>query len=473
MNSLHHSTLRMGVMLLVLAFLLDVHGLCAQDAGQTRSIFTNEFTLPFGAHVTMTKTTNDDSLLVVIQYRIRYDMLFFTRVPVKSGMRSDDLMAPISIGLEIVGSNGITNQTLHIADTVLVGGIDKARSKRQFYIGVQTLMIPSNSVALTVDISKSTNRIKTTRYRYLVKRTLAGDSTLTVFAFSQKQEDTQPSSGVASFVLKQGAMLADTIEFSTQARLLCLFPNTYQPGEWAYTIFPDSVKDETAYVANGGGAIGSVMVEEKHFFVRSATTRGEPNTLVMDQGGNSMAGLISLDATLLPQGAYRIIAVSAFGDTLHTRVVVQWAKKPLALRDFDYSLGLMRYLLTDAAIREMTSGGAVEARKKFDAYWQQRDPTPETAFNEDMSEFFARADYAYFAFAGVGITDGARTDRGRVYILNGKPTAIESRILQNNVRREIWKYTDRVFKEFVFESGGSGALVLKNVQDGMSETIQQ
>ncbi len=467
MNNRHGSRL---VLLFVIGMLLCAvfNRLYAQDAGQTRSLFTNEFTLPFTSNVSLTKTTNDDSLLAVVQYRIRYDMLFFTRVPAKAGMKSDDLMAPLTITLEVVGKDGITYQTQQIVDTVFIASLDKARSKRNFYVGIRSFSLPSSSVALVVDISKATNRLKTTRYRYLTKRILSGDSTISILAFSDKQSTYDAKSGKA-FAFQQGTMLNDTVSFGSHARLLCFLPSMYQSGEWNYTIYPDTVKDEASYVQSGGGIVGSMMVEEKHLVVQSASRSGEPNTVLLEQGGSNMIGLLDFDASSCQEGNYRLLAVSQFGDTLRSKFVVQWSTKPLSLRDLDYSLGLMRYLLNDAATREMIAGGTVDARKKFETYWAQRDPTPETAFNEDMSEYFARADYAYFAFAGVGVADGARTDRGRVYILNGKPSSVESRILPNNVRREVWRYTDRVFKEFIFESGNSGALVLKNVQDSVPE----
>lgn len=445
----------------------------AQEQGQARSIFTNEFTQPFAYSCTFLKTQCDDSVVAVIQYRIRYDIINFFRVPVQVGeARREKMTAPMSITIETVNNNGITNQAVQLRDTLTIDNIEKARSKKLFYTGIQAITLPKTHTACVLDINKAHTRLKTPRIRFLLRKAIPDDSTMRILAFS----DASSVSGVPHTMV-QGTMLSDTVRFGAQQiRLLCILPSVYQAGEWSYTIMPDTVRDESAYLQSGGGIVGSMNVEEQslrtpmtHPAGGNGSAHGSANEYVLQTeqavSCGVLASMITPDMTRCAPGSYEIIAVSPFGDTVRGSLTMQWDSKPLSLRDLDYSMGLMRYLLNDATVRSMTDGGAVDMRRKFDDYWKQRDPTPDTEFNEDMTEFFARADYAYFAFAGVGIPDGARTDRGRVYMLNGKPTDIESRMQSNNVRREVWRYTDRVFKEFIFESGSNGGLVLKSVQD--------
>ena len=57
-------------------------------------------------------------------------------------------------------------------------------------------------------------------------------------------------------------------------------------------------------------------------------------------------------------------------------------------------------------------------------FWGVRDPTPDTEENEYKDEFYRRKAYANEHFsAGM---PGEQTDRGRMYILHGKPDSIES-----------------------------------------------
>jgi len=66
-----------------------------------------------------------------------------------------------------------------------------------------------------------------------------------------------------------------------------------------------------------------------------------------------------------------------------------------------------------------------EERDNFiEAFWQRRDPTPDTEENEFKEDHYARIAYANEHFpAGI---PGWKTDRGRMYIVFGKPDEIES-----------------------------------------------
>jgi GWxTD domain-containing protein len=66
-----------------------------------------------------------------------------------------------------------------------------------------------------------------------------------------------------------------------------------------------------------------------------------------------------------------------------------------------------------------------EERDQFiEAFWARRDPTPDTEENEFKEDHYARIAYANEHFAA-GIP-GWKTDRGRIYIVFGKPDEIES-----------------------------------------------
>ena len=83
------------------------------------------------------------------------------------------------------------------------------------------------------------------------------------------------------------------------------------------------------------------------------------------------------------------------------------------------------YIITDeerAAFKQLSND---EERDNFiEAFWQRRDPTPDTEENEYKEEHYQRIAYANEHFAA-GVP-GWRTDRGRMYIVFGKPDEIES-----------------------------------------------
>src|SRR5207237_10815009 len=85
----------------------------------------------------------------------------------------------------------------------------------------------------------------------------------------------------------------------------------------------------------------------------------------------------------------------------------------------------VRWIISDeerAAFKQLSND---EERDQFiEGFWQRRDPTPDTVENEFKEEHYARIAYANEHFAA-GIP-GWKTDRGRMYIMYGKPDEIES-----------------------------------------------
>lgn len=85
----------------------------------------------------------------------------------------------------------------------------------------------------------------------------------------------------------------------------------------------------------------------------------------------------------------------------------------------------VRYIITDeerSAFKQLSND---EERDQFiEQFWLRRDPTPDTVENEFKEEHYARIAYANEHFAA-GIP-GWKTDRGRIYIVYGKPDEIDA-----------------------------------------------
>ena len=113
----------------------------------------------------------------------------------------------------------------------------------------------------------------------------------------------------------------------------------------------------------------------------------------------------------------------------------------------------VRWIITDeelAAFKKLTNNA--ERDTFIEAFWQRRDPTPDTAENEYKDEHYRRIAYANEHFAA-GIP-GWRTDRGRIYIMYGKPDSIDSHPMGGPYQRpaeegggqtetypfEVWRY---------------------------------
>jgi len=83
------------------------------------------------------------------------------------------------------------------------------------------------------------------------------------------------------------------------------------------------------------------------------------------------------------------------------------------------------WIITDeerAAFKQLSND---EERDNFiEAFWQRRDPTPDTEENEYKEEHYQRIAYANEHFAA-GVP-GWKTDRGRIYIVYGKADEVDS-----------------------------------------------
>ena len=85
----------------------------------------------------------------------------------------------------------------------------------------------------------------------------------------------------------------------------------------------------------------------------------------------------------------------------------------------------VRWIITDEERSAFMQLSNDEERDQFiEAFWQRRDPTPDTEENEFKEEHYRRIAYANEHFAA-GIP-GWKTDRGRIYIVFGPADEIES-----------------------------------------------
>ncbi len=83
------------------------------------------------------------------------------------------------------------------------------------------------------------------------------------------------------------------------------------------------------------------------------------------------------------------------------------------------------WIITDEERQAFKQLSNDEERDNFiEAFWQRRDPTPDTEENEYKEEHYRRIAYANEHYAA-GIP-GWKSDRGRIYIIYGPPDEIES-----------------------------------------------
>lgn len=96
------------------------------------------------------------------------------------------------------------------------------------------------------------------------------------------------------------------------------------------------------------------------------------------------------------------------------------------------------YIITDEEKKIFKSLKTDDEREQFiEQFWLRRDPDPDTDVNEYREEYYQRIAYANENFAS-GIP-GWKTDRGRIYIMFGKPDEKESHPSGGSYNRPVWE----------------------------------
>jgi len=104
----------------------------------------------------------------------------------------------------------------------------------------------------------------------------------------------------------------------------------------------------------------------------------------------------------------------------------------------------------------------------IEAFWKQRDPTPETNENELKKEHYRRINYANQMFGRAIATPSWKTDRGRIYIILGPPMNVQRFTSYTTIYpTEVWSYQQAprgglppAFHVVFFDKKGLGEYVL-------------
>lgn len=179
---------------------------------------------------------------------------------------------------------------------------------------------------------------------------------------------------------------------------------------------------------------------------------------------NSAVIDISIDNKYIIPGIYQIsVSSSEIKEPFKYKFRIEWNNQPQVLADPNYAADIMYYILKDDEYDKLTG---TDFELKFNAiyeYWKSKDPSPNTNYNEAMAEYFRRVDYADRTYNNFSDIKGAKTERGKIYILFGEPAKIETLPKDHNTL-EVWNYPNAK-KSFVFESSPAGVYKLVEIKD--------
>ena len=130
-------------------------------------------------------------------------------------------------------------------------------------------------------------------------------------------------------------------------------------------------------------------------------------------------------------------------------------------QDYRRMLEPIGYIAEPRELDELSHATDTTQTAVWEAFWQHRDPTPDTARNEALIEFLRRVRYSDQHFQHFG--PGWRSDMGRIYIKYGPPEQTESHQANSTTPQlEVWYYSNP-YRRFVFgDRDGFGRYVLMN-----------
>ena len=147
---------------------------------------------------------------------------------------------------------------------------------------------------------------------------------------------------------------------------------------------------------------------------------------------------------------------------INMRVV--WFNKPISLLNPEKAIEFLSIIAPDTVVDNLLSADEEEYPKVLNDYWKKFDPSPETSFNEIMYEFYSRVDYAMKEFNSISNNNGAKSDRGVVYIRFGKPDKIDRTSTSQGEVIEIWTYSNPQRKFTFIDKIGTGNFTLTDNQ---------
>lgn len=391
-----------------------------------------------------------DSMNIVILYRIRYAGLNFVKNTINPS--KGHFFATLSTEATLRDAEGIIRRRLIGADSVYVNSYEETNTKNEFIVNYLTATLPNQTFKASINVyDKNTQKFQKVDY------TLEAIKPTTRLGVSQPLFAAQYGPGYSPYIFN------NDLPFQYEpTSIIILADGSGKYDNIHYAIFPVNPSDKKAAPVAKGEFV-AVSGNEPVISIDSRNKITLLFNLNPKMADRVYAFAADFDYRKLKEGKYSLnIWKQGRSDTLKDEFSVVWENRPLSIKNIPYAIDLMRYIMKDEEHDKLNEGDDEEKEQKLFAYWKKRDPTPDTEYNEAMAEFFRRADYAHFNYQTLTEQDGAKTDRGRVYIHYGPPEEITSNLV-NGRTHETWLYR-KLNKEFSFETVSIGVVRLSEIK---------
>lgn len=407
------------------------------------------------SYITDVLLPSDNGATIGALFRLDYDLIPFLRVrsDMSNAPQRAEYFAPIQMGLEIFEGRVNTSRRniptmtsvfrTSYLDTIYVSSFEQTRSRLQHVQGVLSTNLEPGSYNYELQLTRaqSTQEQSSTRRNILVP----AYDTLSTANIMLLSDHNLSDSAVSGTFLNYG----DNVLYGADYDLMVVLPDDGSD-QYSVEIYrmesgrSDETESETIY--NQTISADNIIPGNDYQLMRNPG--GTMFSMAKSDGG-ARFGFVSIPNAGFENARYQIRILDSEESVIGKKTVnSRWLDMPVSLLNIDVAIDMMRFIVSESELDRLQRGSNAEKERKFREYWAQRDPTPDTEFNELMTEYYERIDYTYRNFTSPQ-TPGYESDQGQAYILYGQPEDIERRLPADQPTREIWEYPNRTL---VFEA---------------------
>lgn len=369
-----------------------------------------------------------------IYIKITYDELQFIK-PSK-----DKFMAQYETTITVLDKNGKKVDKKSFKDEVFVNTIDETNSTIQFQLKKVSFDMPPGSYQIVVDLEDLETQ-KTSQIKTPVKL----------------DEYLEDELGVSGILYLDNLMQDENGQYVFEPRISNI-KRGYYPVIAYFEIY-NVPKDDS-------------------FFVKYQLHDEEENIIFKDEywsksHGNVTQSFIDINAWELQHGRYVTkIMIERNAQKVNTIGMFNWYIEGLHLsfNNLEQAIETLKYIASDEELETLRNADKDEKYAEFVTFWEQRDPTPQTAENEMRAEYYRRVDYANKNYRSMQ-KDGWKTDMGWVFVMLGSPDNIEREPFNQDLAIrpgrtvkaiEVWDYHNYSRQFVFFDEHGFGEFKLEN-----------
>ncbi|MFP8488416.1 GWxTD domain-containing protein [Gracilimonas sp. Q87] len=242
----------------------------------------------------------------------------------------------------------------------------------------------------------------------------------------------------------------DNVVFGKDFTALIRIPN-YQKNN-IYTATVNKIVDDKENNDSTESLFSSEISDESFFQNTSLKiVKSSEPALILQNSGNFTYAVVKIPSSKFDNSRYKLTVKHTESDKTVSERTFQsyWQDMPASLYNLNIAIDMLKFIASNDEIERIRRGSDKERERKFREFWEKRDPTPNTVYNELMAEYYNRIDHAYKEFGSQQEPLGHESDRGEVYIKFGPPNSKERVFPPGGKTREIWKYPNQTF---VFEA---------------------